>query len=505
MTPAIDIIRCLRNKYAYQFVVKTNTPLIGDSTLTLLMNTINKAWSQAADKTLFLSDDMITPYLPSEIKSEVAAELTRLLVSTQSFYETEKALRTAYTLVSTNKLSQTIERAYQEGTTSLQIEKYLRTAFYELAQLETDIKQVGIDDQSEDNKLRIEPTMSTSILRPASGGSRICALCGGDLDVALGGGLEEGTYTIFLGSKGEGKTWTAGCVSAMNARAGRNVLFITCENSKYSISERVYPLYLQVPFYVGSFRSFSTMVVNLKMPIIELQVLITLINQLTIGAMPMIKAWANQFISELQRIKWPMPLLECLREISMPFYSALSIIQQAKSNQVQGVLDVEFFPANSLKISDIERILEQSDIQYKLIVIDYLNAVNVPQNTPKHDHLGWFANEVRRIAAQTHCATWINAQLKRGFKMFSKATNKGGLDDEVFYEFVAESFSAVWGADYVIVLVANQTVTQSSAGGFKSYDRTLILNRSRETQQGGWFAFGLDFNAGDYEIKKVSI
>jgi len=505
MIPPIDIIRSLRNKRAYQFIIKTNTPIIGDNNLTILMNTISKAWSQAPEGLSFITDDMITPYLPSEMKDDSISIIKNLLVSTQVFYETEKALRVAYSLVSTCKLSQTIERAYQENTTPLEIEKYLRNAFYELSQLETDLKQVGINDLPDSNLLRIEPTMSTSCLRPPGGGSRVKALCGGDLDIAMGGGLQEGTYTIFLGSKGEGKTWTAGCVAASNARAGRNVLFITCENSKYSISERTYPLYLQIPFFVGSFRAFSKLIIDLKLPSIQLSTINALIQQATIGMQPAIKLWAQDLITRLSKLKWPMNVLDCLDEISIPFYAALEIIRKAKAHTTHGVLDVAFFPANSLKISDIERLVEESDVKYNLIVVDYLNAIQIPPNTPKHEFLGWFSNEVRRLSAQAHCASWINAQLKRGFKMFSKMSNKGGLDDEVFYEFIAESFAAVWGADYVIVLMANQTVTKTSSNAYQAYERTLILNRSRESSSGDWFGFGMDFDRGTYNIKKLSI
>jgi hypothetical protein len=505
LIPPIDIIRSLRNKRAYQFIIKTNTPIIGDNNTTILVNSIGKAWSQAPEGLSFITNDMITPYLPSEMKEDSIAAIKSLLDSTQVFYETDKALRVAYSLVSTCKLSQTIERAYQENTTPLEIEKYLRNAFYDLSQLEVELKRTGLTEESDSNLLRIEPTMSTSCLRPPGGGSRVKALCGGDLDIAMGGGLEEGTYTIFLGSKGEGKTWTAGCIAAANARAGRNTLFITCENSKYSISERTYPLYLQVPFFIGSFRAFSKLIVDLKIPTIQLTTLIALIKQVTIGQQPMVKLWADDFIARIQKLNWPMPILNCLNEISLPFYTSLEIIRKARENTVQGVLDVAFFPANSLKISDIERLIEESDIAYSLIVVDYLNAVQIPPNTPKHEFLGWFSNEVRRLSAQVHCATWINAQLKRGFKMFSKMTDKGGLDDEVFYEFVAESFAAVWGADYVIVMLANQTVTKASTGGYQAYDRTLILNRSRETVSGDWFSFGIDFKNGIYNIKKLSI
>lgn len=504
MIPPIDIIRSLRNKRAYQFILKTNTPIIGDNSLTILMNSISKAWSQAPEGISFLTDDMILPYLPSEIKDESVEVIGSLLKSTQVFYETDKALRVAYSLVSTCKLSQTIERAYQENSTPLEIEKYLRNAFYDLSQLEVELKRTSTTE-SDSNLLRIEPIMNTSHLRPPGGGSRVKALCGGDLDIAMGGGLEEGTYTIFLGSKGEGKTWTAGCIAAANARAGRNVLFITCENSKYSISERTYPLYLQVPFFIGSFRAFSKFIVDLKTPIIQLSVITALIKQLSIGHSLSVRAWANDFIARLNKLNWPMPVLECLNEISLPFYAALEIIRKTKERTVHGVLDVAFFPANSLKISDIERLIEESDVAYSLVVVDYLNAVQVPPNTPKHEFLGWFSNEVRRLSAQVRCATWINAQLKRGFKMFSKMANKGGLDDEVFYEFVAESFAAVWGADYVIVMMANQTVTKTDIGGYQAYDRTLILNRSRETISGDWFSMGIDFNAGNYNIKKISI
>ena len=505
MIPPIDIIRSLRNKRAYQFIIKTNTPIIGDNNLTILMNSIGRAWSQAPEGLSFITDEMITPYLPSEMRDDSISAIKSLLGSTQVFYETDKALRVAYSLVSTCKLSQTIERAYQENSTPLEIEKYLRNAFYDLSQLEVELKRTSLTEQSDSNLLRIEPTMNTSCLRPPGGGSRVKALCGGDLDIAMGGGLEEGTYTIFLGSKGEGKTWTAGCIAASNARAGRNVLFITCENSKYSISERTYPLYLQIPFFVGSFRAFSKYVVDLKIPIIQLSTITALTRQLTIGHSPSIRSWATNLITRMQSLTWPMPILECLNEISLPFYAALEIIRKANESKVHGVLDVAFFPANSLKISDIERLVEESDVTYNLIVVDYLNAVQVPPNTPKHEFLGWFSNEVRRLSAQVRCATWINAQLKRGFKMFSKMANKGGLDDEVFYEFVAESFAAVWGADYVIVMMANQTVTKAIAGGYQAYDRTLILNRSRETVSGDWFSMGIEFDKGIYNIKKLSI
>ena len=505
MIPPIDIIRSLRNKRAYQFIIKTNTPILGDNNLTILMNSIGRAWSQAPDGLSFITDDMITPYLPSEMKEESSTFIKSLITSTQVFYETDKALSIAYSLVSTCKLTQTIERAYQENITPLEIDKYLKNAFYELSQLEVDLKRTGLTNQSESNLLRIEPTMSTSSLRPPGGGSRIRALCGGDLDIALNGGLEESTYTIFLGSKGEGKTWVAGCVAASNARAGRNTLFITCENSKYSISERTYPLYLGIPFIVGSFRAFSKLIVDLKIPLIHIATVTALINQATLGMQPMFKSWAQDLIARLHTLKWPMPVLDCVHEMSLPFYASLEIVRKAKETSVKGILDVAFFPANSLKISDIERLVEESDTTYGLIVIDYLNAVQVPPNTPKHEFLGWFSNEVRRLSSQVKCATWINAQLKRGFKMFSKMANKGGLDDEVFYEFVAESFAAVWGADNVIVLLSNQTVTKGVGGGYQTFDRTLILNRAREVTSGAWFSFGVQFDQGTYVIKKISI
>lgn len=506
MIPPIDIIRSLRNKRAYQFIINTNTPIIGDNNLTILMNSIGRAWSQAPEGLSFITDEMIVPYLPSELKSDSIAAIKSLLVNTQMFYETEKALRVAYSLVSTCKLSQTIERAYQENSTPLEIEKYLRNAFYDLSQLEVELKRTGLVEQSDNNLLRIEPTMATSCLRPPGGGSRVKALCGGDLDIALNGGLEEGSYTIFLGSKGEGKTWTAGCIAASNARAGRNTLFITCENSKYSISERTYPLYLGIPFIIGSFRAFSKLLVDLKMPTIQLVTITALVQQATIGMQPLFKTWAQDFLARLQKLTWPMPILDCLHETSLPFYASLEIVRKAKETSVRGVLDVAYFPANSLKISDIERLVEESDVAYSLIVIDYLNAVQVPPNTPKHEFLGWFSNEVRRLSAQVQCASWINAQLKRGFKMYSKAMGSNNqLDDESFYEFIAESFAAVWGADNVLVMMANQTVTKAGSGGYQAFDRTIILNRAREVTAGAWFSYGIDFNAGSYSIKKISI
>ena len=220
----------------------------------------------------------------------------------------------------------------------------------------------------------------------------------------------------------------------------------------------------------------------------------------------MFKSWAQDLIARIHKLKWPMQVLDCVHELSLPFYASLEIIRKAKEKSVRGILDVAYFPANSLKISDIERIIEESDVAYSLIVVDYLNAVQVPPNTPKHEFLGWFSNEVRRLASQIECATWINAQLKRGFKMYSKAMGSSNqLDDESFFEFVAESFASVWGADNVIVLMANQTVMKGSSGGYQTFDRTLILNRAREVVSGDWFGYSCDFQSGTYNIKKLTI
>jgi hypothetical protein len=473
----------------------------------VLASAIKRAWDQAPESLSFLRNELIEPYLPSELQPDTRQSVVQLMDLTHEFYETEKALRVAYTVVSTRKLSITIERVFQENSAPLEMEKKLRTAFAELAHLEVLMRRYSEEDDV-DNKLSLSPIMDVMSLRSPGGGGRVKAVTGGDLDISLGGGLEEGTYTILLGSKGEGKTWVTSCVAAHNARIGRNVLFFTLENSKYSIAQRTYPLYLQFPFFVASFRNFTQTLVRTGATIITKNVVQRVVDAELDGTGDLLlREWKNIFLKRIEDFNGPLPVLQAMDLLQDPFYESLEILKKFREEQLLGRLDIRFFPANSLKISDIEREIETSDVHYSLIIVDYLNAVMVPPETPRHEFLGWFANEIRRLSSETRCASWINAQLKRGFKLYSKTISKGGsgIDEEAFYEFVAESFAAVWGADYVVVLLMNPIVHKHVQTGYVQHERALLLNRAREVICGDWFSFNVDFKKGVYDIRKLTI
>lgn len=507
MIAAIDLIRCLRNRKAFTFIERTKVPVGADGRgVPVLIQALNKAWSMAPDGIGFLSNAMITPYLPTELQEDSVASVRDLLDSTSVFYETEKAVRIAYAIVSTRKLASTVEKVYQESSTPLELESNLKNAFIELSQLEVYLKR-GLNDDDTSNSISLHSNMEGKSLYPSTGASRVCASVGGDLDVVLGGGLDEGTYNIFLGSKGEGKTWTACCVAARNARMGRHTAFFTLENSKYSITDRTMPLYLEMPFFMASYRTFKTELIKSRVEIVNPEVLDNLISMHVSTATPIIGRWAKHFLVEAGKLQWPMTPLEAIENLHVPFYDALDLLIAYRKPSLKGSLDVFHFPSNVLKVSDVERILEGADKDYKLIVVDYLNAVQVPPQSTRHEHLGWFADELRRLASQTKSAIWLNAQLKRGFKMFSKAANKGGLDEEVFYEFVAESFKAVWGADYVMILMGlvGGLVKNNQRGGFKNFNRAVILNRARENECGDWFGWDVNLGSGTYEVSKTGV
>ena len=500
---SIDVVRCLRNRRAYEFLTKSGVPISASGGLALLVPAFNKAWAMSPDATNHLTTDQITPYLPAERSEDKDAEAQALLRATDTIYETEKAIRIAYTLVATRKLSLAIDQTFQENSTPFELEKALKKNFTELAQLEVlSRRQSGEDD---DNQIIIHPTTNPLVLRPPHGGSRIVAGVGGDLDIALGGGLDEGTYSILLGSKGEGKTWVACAIAAHNAKIGKNVLFITLENSKYSISDRVTPLYLEMPFFMSSYRAFKDTLIKQRTDIITPEVIEAVIALSVPLGSPLVKTWSDDLMSRISKLQFPMLKLDAINELVDPFYEASQLLFDHRKNQRTGTIDIRFFPANSLRPSDIETILEASNIKYHLIIVDYLNAVQVPGTSARHEHLGWFSDELRRFAGQYKCAAWLNAQLKRGFKIFSKAQNKGGLDEEVFFEFIAESFKAVWGADYVQVLMSGGLVDQDSKKGYSAYDRTIFLNRAREVTSGVWFGFKMHMSSGTTEIKKLSL
>jgi hypothetical protein len=505
VVPSIDVVRCLRSRRAFSFIVQSKVPINADGGLALLIPTINRAWSMAPDNLNYLMSDQIIPYLPAEMDPEKEQEARNLLATSDTLYDSEKAAQIAYTLVTSRKLSLTIDQSFQENSTALEISTSLKRNLAELAQLEILLKRQTQDD-FDNNQVLIHSHLDPKTLRPASGLSRISASFGGDMDIALGGGLDEGTYAILLGSKGEGKTWIASAVAAQNAaRMGRNVLFITLENSKYSISDRTTPLYLEMPFFASSFRAFRDALFKQKTDHVTYEMLEALIAMSVPIGNPIIGAWNDDFLKRIKDLHYPMTKLDAVNELGDHFYEALNILIDFRKQQRSGVIDIRYYPANSLRSSDIEMILETSNIKYHLIIIDYLNAVQVPPTAQKHEHLGWFSDEVRRYAGQYKCASLINAQLKRGFKIFSKATNKGGLDEDVFFEFIAESFKAVWGADYVMVLVAGNFVDHTQKGTYAVYDRSILLNRARESKAGDWFGFKMDFNSGQTQIKKISV
>ena len=506
--PALDIVRCLRNRKAFSFITKTKTGLPGDDKLSVLVPAINRAWSMAPDTLTYLRNDHITPYLPSETSDETSDAIKNLIESTTEFYESDKALRISYVLVATRKLSSSIEQTFKETQTPFEMDQGLKTSFAELAQLDVLMRRYSENEIDDDNRLILSPGINALSLMPPGGASRVCATIGGDLDVALGGGLEEGTYTILLGSKGEGKTWITSAVAAANALRGKNVLVFTLENSKYSIGERAVPLFLQFPFFCSSFRTFRNAMLKSKPDAVTLPFLETLVDVSVSVGNPILSNWKDVFLESAKNLKYPLTVIEAMNELAVPFYTAMNELIKVRQSSMLGTIDVRFYPSNSLKISDIEQVLETSELKYGLIMVDYLNAVAVPPGAAKHEYFGWFANEVRRLASCSKCASWINAQLKRGFKMFSKAQNKGGLDEEVFYEFIAEAFSAVWGADYVLVLMANQFVHAQQKGeaqSFRKYERALLLNRAREVPCGDWFSTNIDFDSGHWTVKKVSV
>lgn len=505
IVPAIDVVRCLRSRRAFSFIVQSKVPINADGGLALLIPTINRAWSMAPDNLNYLMSDQIIPYLPAEMDPEKEQEARNLLATSDTLYDSEKAAQIAYTLVTSRKLSTTIDQSFQENATALEISTSLKRNLAELAQLEILLKRQTQDD-FDNNQVLIHSHLDPRTLRPASGLSRISASFGGDMDIALGGGLDEGTYTILLGSKGEGKTWVASAVAAQNAaKMGRNVLFITLENSKYSISDRTTPLYLEMPFFVSSFRAFRDAIFKQNTDYVTYEMLEALIAMSVSIGNPVIGAWNEDLLKRIKDLDYPMTKLDAVNELGDHFYESLNILIDSRKQQRTGIIDIRYYPANSLRSSDIEMILETSNIKYHLIIVDYLNAVQVSPTVQKHEHLGWFADELRRYAGQYKCAALINAQLKRGFKIFSKATNKGGLDEETFLEFIAESFKAVWGADNCIVVVAGGFINQSKTGIFTPFQRSLYLNKSRESASGSWYAFGLDMNAGTTLIKKISV
>ncbi len=204
MIPDIDIIRCLRSRKAYKFVAQSNIQIIGEKGLPVLVQTIDRAWSQAPDGINFLLAPMITPYLPSELQPDTLAHVDVLLQVTNEFYETSKALQIAYALVAMRRLSTAVNQTFQENATSIEIGVKLRKAFGEFVDLDVQLKRVGeiVDDN---NRLIIEPGFETTNLVPPGNKSRVRAMAGGDLDIALGGGFEEGTYTILWEVKGKVK------------------------------------------------------------------------------------------------------------------------------------------------------------------------------------------------------------------------------------------------------------------------------------------------------------
>jgi hypothetical protein len=499
---SLDIVRCLRNRRSFEFIVNSKIPVNASGGLAILVPTLNRAWSMAPDVVNYLTNAHIIPYLPAESDPIKETDAKQLLEATDFLYETEKALQVAYTLVAVRKLSLSVDSAFQENTTPLEMGISLRKNFAELAQLEVLAKRQQED--ASDNRLLLHPSMSPNTLRPAKGASRISASFGGDMDIALGGGLDVGTYGILLGSKGEGKTWVASVVAARNARIGKNTLFCTCENSKFSIGDRVNPLQLEMPFFTSSYRAFMDPIIKLKTDIVTYEMIEEVVAMSIPLGNPMMKKWNDHLMINLSQLSYPMNRIDAIDIFMDPFYDSMQVLLDYRKDQNLGYVDVRYFPANSLRPSDIEQILELSELKYHLIYIDYLNAVQVPGTAARHEYLGWFADETRRLAGQYKCSSLINAQLKRGFKIFSKAQNKGGLDEEVFFEFVAESFKAVWGADYVIILMGSNFVEQQK-GIYTVYDKSLYLNRAREVLSGLWFSFRVNFGSGTSEIRRLSI
>ncbi len=130
----------------------------------------------------------------------------------------------------------------------------------------------------------------------------------------------------------------------------------TLENSKYSIAQRTYPLYLGFPYIVASYRNFIQTLVRTKAPLITEGVIRQLLETflLTTGDL-LLKQWLEDYIKRISKLSFPMNMMEAIERLQTPFHESLNLLRSFREKQLKGTIDIRFYPANSLKISNIEK------------------------------------------------------------------------------------------------------------------------------------------------------